>query len=222
MKSQNDDRIKRICHKGMIYYGVKKEYVGCVDKETFFANHGRIVNTFGYYQNANGNWSFFVIDAERGVEEERRTVPSEEDAIAQVLALAEIHNYAYFKSKTTGHLEERRIQIFEYLKKEYAYTEEKAHAAVDYLFQNIDITLEFLFYIEFGDFVPNKYACVYSGYTAKRINAETYLTVLGAFNYMIYLKRKPNEALANLKRGLPRRRILSDSDVKKIKGESDS
>jgi len=43
------------------------------------------------------------------------------------------------------------------------------------------------------------------GYSAKQIYDSTYLEVIGAYNYLIYLRRKPKEALENLEKGLPRK-----------------
>jgi hypothetical protein len=53
--------------------------------------------------------------------------------------------------------------------------------------------------------VPEKYCYSVQGYTAQQLYETTYLDALGAFNYLVYLKRKPKEALADLKAGLPRR-----------------
>ncbi|MDD8048376.1 MAG: hypothetical protein PHH04_02115 [Thomasclavelia sp.] len=43
------------------------------------------------------------------------------------------------------------------------------------------------------------------GYNAKTLNEKFPLSVLGAFNYLIYLRDNPKEALDNLNKGLPRR-----------------
>ena len=65
-----------------------------------------------------------------------------------------------------------------------------------------DIEAEFAFYIKNG-WVHNG-ICV-SGYTAKLLNEKYPLSPLGAFNYLIYLRENPEEAIANLKKGLPRK-----------------
>jgi len=67
-----------------------------------------------------------------------------------------------------------------------------------------DLLFEFFEVIETDEFV-DKNAIEVEGYTAKRIKETTYLTVLGAYNYLIYLRNNPKEALADLKKGLPRR-----------------
>ena len=101
--------------------------------------------------------------------------------------------------------EEKESIIIEHLKNKYGYSDAKARKALDYLLQVKIIVFEFLYFIENGNYVPDKYASVFSGYTAKRISTETDLTILGAFNYMVFLKQNPDEALSNLKKGLPRR-----------------
>lgn len=95
--------------------------------------------------------------------------------------------------------------IVEYIKSEYDYSDTKARKTLDYLLQVKAIAFEFLHFIENGSFVPDRYASAFSGYTVKRISMETNLTVLGAFNYMVFLKQNPREALSNLEKGLPRR-----------------
>ena len=43
------------------------------------------------------------------------------------------------------------------------------------------------------------------GYSAQDIFEKTYLTEIGAYNYLIYLKEDPEQALKDLKDGLPRK-----------------
>ena len=51
--------------------------------------------------------------------------------------------------------------------------------------------------------MPEQYITTCEGYSVKRLKEETKLSMLGAFNYMVYLRRKPAEALEQLKNGLP-------------------
>ena len=101
--------------------------------------------------------------------------------------------------------EDKEPIIIEYIKSEYGYSDTKARKALNYLLQVKAIAFEFLHFIENGSFVPDRFASVFFDYTAKRISTETDLTVLGAFNYMVFLKQNPNEALSNLEKGLPRK-----------------
>lgn len=43
------------------------------------------------------------------------------------------------------------------------------------------------------------------GYSAKQLYEETYLSVLGAYNYLIYLREEPQKAITNLEAGLPKK-----------------
>lgn len=122
-----------------------------------------------------------------------------------------------FLRRQMEQLPKKRALITTYLKEKYGYTDQRAAEAIQYLNQQQEIAVEFVYYIEHGDFIPEKYASIYSGYTAKRLKQEISLSELGAFNYMVYLKRKPEEALANLKKGLPRRKLFSPQDVENLK-----
>lgn len=83
------------------------------------------------------------------------------------------------------------------------------------------IAFEYFYLIKHSKYVPDRFAMEFSGCTVKRLQQETSLTELGAFNYMIYLYNKPEEALANLKKGLPRRKLFSPQDVENLKKYTD-
>lgn len=88
--------------------------------------------------------------------------------------------------------------IKEYLEKKYNYTEQRAADAVDYLMQAREVVVEFVYFIEHEDFMPDKYATAFSGYTARRLMQERDCTDIEAFTYMVRLKLKPDEALTQL------------------------
>ena len=50
---------------------------------------------------------------------------------------------------------------------------------------------------------------------------ETILTPIGAFGYLVYLREKPKEALADLKANLPHRKIFNKTDLKEVQGKMD-
>ncbi len=201
--SDYEEQFQKFRETGMFYFGVKKDFRGKVDKETFFSVPGLIVNTFGYYQHNSETWIAFVTDEERGVATMQKETTTEDDAVEYLIEIFENHNFSHYFHTVMENFEEKEKNIIEHLKAEYGYSETKARKAMDYLLQVKIIAFEYSYFIEHGDYVPDKYASVYSGYTAKRISSETDLTILGAFNCMVYLKRKPEEALANLKAGLP-------------------
>lgn len=61
---------------------------------------------------------------------------------------------------------------------------------------------------EFVDYILNaheeKQYIEEEGFTADMLHKQYPLSVLGAYNYLIYLRENPKEALMNLKKGLPR------------------
>lgn len=203
-----EEQLQILYEMSMFYYSVKKDFRGNVDKATFFSNPEMVINTFGYYQNDDKTWIAFVTDEERGTEIKRKKVCTEEEAIVYLVELSNSQNFAHYSNTIMEHFEEKQTIIIEHLKAEYGYSEAKANKAIDYLMQIKIIAFEYLYFIENGDYVPDKYASVFSGYTAKRICTETNLTVLGAFNYMIYLHKMPEKALVNLKAGLPVKDVI--------------
>lgn len=205
----------------MFYYGVKKDFQGNVDKSTFFSTPGLIINTFGYYRNDEETWIVFVTDDERGTEIKRKKLPTEEAAIEYLIEFCDSQNFAHYSNTVMENFEEKEPTIIEHLKTEYGYSDAKAQKALDYLLQVKIIAFEFSYFVENGNYVPDKYASVFSGYTAKRISTETDLTILGAFNYMVFLKRNPDEALSNLKKGLPKRKIYTDKDLEEVQKTMD-
>ena len=41
------------------------------------------------------------------------------------------------------------------------------------------------------------------GYTAEKLNKSTHLSILGSYNYLIYLREDKMNALSDLEKGLP-------------------
>lgn len=114
-----------------------------------------------------------------------------------------------FLKEQMDQLPKKTATIVEYLKHVYNYTEQDAAKAVDYLMQAREIAVEFVYYIEHGEFIPERYASNFHGYTAKQLNNKPFLSLLGAFNYMVYLKTKPERALAHIEKSFPRRVIIN-------------
>lgn len=212
---------KELKEYGMVYSGSVKSYVGNVTPSKDSDEISHSTDTFGYYQRSNGLWIVFVTDSERGVEIESYTCDSDDKAFDKVFNLAESHNFIDTCEKTIANFEEKEPVILSYLMKEYKYSEKKANEALEYLKQNKYVAFEFLYYIENGVFVPEKYATNYYGYTAEKLSQRDDLTLLGAFNYLIYLQKKPEEALANIKKGLPRRKYYSEKDLEEIQKNMD-
>ena len=95
-----------------------------------------------------------------------------------------------------------REQIFEYLVEIENQTPKLASQMCDKFEKHPDIMKELVNYIQTGEFLAENSVTV-EGYTAKMLKETTYLKPVGAFNYLIYLRNKPEIALENLKKGLP-------------------
>lgn len=65
-----------------------------------------------------------------------------------------------------------------------------------------DIEQEFLNYILNKQ--ERKKSIEVEGYTAEMLHKQYPLSILGAYNYLIYLRENPKEAIMNLEKGLPR------------------
>ena len=218
----NREQMKKVLkERGMVYSGSAKSYVGNVTPGKDSDKLSHYTDTFGYYKRSDGIWIVFVTDSERGVELESYTCNSNDEAFDKVFNLAESHNFIDDYEKTIANFEEKEPVILSYLMKEYNYSEKKADKALEYLKQNKYVAFEFLYYIENEVFVPEKYATEYYGYTVAKLSQRDDLTLLGAFNYLIYLQKKPEEALANIKKGLPRRKYYSEKDLKKVQNSMD-
>lgn len=70
------------------------------------------------------------------------------------------------------------------------------------LYDSPDILLEFYNFILTGKY-PEVNGVQVEGYTAERLSKETYLSPIGCYNYLIYLRDNPKQALDDLNKGLP-------------------
>lgn len=73
---------------------------------------------------------------------------------------------------------------------------------MDKLHKYGDIFNEFYYYVLRESFEDG---VVESGYYASKLVEDFSLSPLGAYNYLIYLREDPQNALADLKAGLPRK-----------------
>lgn len=70
--------------------------------------------------------------------------------------------------------------------------------------RHIDIKMELYETLIYEEF-PRSGGLRVCGYSAKDLHDTTYLSVLGAYNYLIYLREDETNALSDLKAGLPRK-----------------
>lgn len=94
--------------------------------------------------------------------------------------------------------------VIEYFTQELHETQKRAEEMYKKLEKYPDILEEFLFWIKNNDFKKENPIEI-EGYTALKLMQSTYLEPIGAYNYLIYLKEKPEEALEYLKKGLPKK-----------------
>lgn len=96
------------------------------------------------------------------------------------------------------------IGISEYIINALGKNQEQAKKAYEKLCRYEDIRNEFYNYVMNEEF-PKENIISVEGYTAEQLCKTTMLNPLGAYNYLIYLRDNPEEALSNLKEGLPRK-----------------
>lgn len=96
-------------------------------------------------------------------------------------------------------------QVLSILMDEYEMTEKNAVITVKGLQAHPDIYEEFVIAITTGKYADDSVAVRVEGFTAKALNTNYPLSPLGAYNYLVYLREAPKDALEDLKKGLPRK-----------------
>ncbi len=98
---------------------------------------------------------------------------------------------------------DNEIIIKQYLKNVIQLNDYRITQEYDGIHEHQDIESEFVKYIQ-NDF-ENIDMIIVEGYSVKKLVDEFPLSVLGAYNYLIYLRTNPSEALLDLQKGLPRK-----------------
>lgn len=93
--------------------------------------------------------------------------------------------------------------IYSYLVNELKKSQTIAKRNLDELSNHKDIMEELSYWIVNRQFPEHAVSIL--GYTAEKLCETTYLTPLGAYNFLVYLSEDPDAALADLKAGLPRK-----------------
>lgn len=89
-----------------------------------------------------------------------------------------------------------------YLIENYSMSKKRIDDTLNKLKSHFDILFEFYFYVKNGKFKEIN-PIIVETYSAKQLYNTKKLSVLGAYNYLIYLREKPESALNDLKKGLP-------------------
>lgn len=98
----------------------------------------------------------------------------------------------------------RENAIKEYLVDKCQMSPKRANDSYEKLKKHSDLLNEFYFFVQNGRF-KSFYPKTSEGFTAQQLFETTYLSPLGAYNYLIYLRENPKEALEDLRKGLPRK-----------------
>lgn len=108
------------------------------------------------------------------------------------------------QSITEDVIQTSKSYVCDFLQKKYSISKSDAEDTWEYLLYDFRILNEVKYFALNNDFVPAKNCYRVEGYSAQDIFEKTYLTEIGAYNYLIYLENHPEQALKNLKNGLPR------------------
>lgn len=95
--------------------------------------------------------------------------------------------------------------VLDMLKSKFRLSDKRAVHAIQKLQTHPIIYDEFVLAVKSGKYVNSSGAVTVEGFTAETLSTNYPLSLLGAYNYLIYLQESPNEALEDLRKGLPRK-----------------
>ena len=159
----------------------------------------------GVYEK-EGQWIYYSADGRNHIFEDILT--NEDEAFDKMLRIVflDLDSTRFLTMSIDEEIAKIKKQtVCQFIQDTYSLPEKQAEEAWNYLKQDMHVLFEFKYYVAKSEFVPEKHSYKVQGYSAEQLNKTTYLEVLGAFNYLIYLGNKPQEALANLQKSLPRR-----------------
>ncbi len=97
-------------------------------------------------------------------------------------------------------------EIINYFIVKLGKSEKIAYEMYAKLARHDDILKEFYNYTKTGNYCNEEGKKVsVEGYTAEQLVDKTFLKPIGAYNYLIYLREDPKNAIYDLQKGLPRR-----------------
>lgn len=166
----------------------------------------------GVYER-DGHWFLYEADGRGHISEDM--FPDEESAFEELFRKAQTDLRSFTNRFVTREIAKLpKTTVFAWLKERYDFSDQLCETSWNKLCTDLKILFEFKHYIATGTFVPEKFCQRVEGYSAEELYNHICLEVPGAFLYLIYLEEKPKEALENLRKGLPRRRLFQ-------KGEND-
>ena len=144
-----------------------------------------------------GVWKYVETDGDRGYVFDLKCFNTEEDATEYA---KEILNKKYLSLQ--GNSKEEMLCRF--IQQRFGYSEKRAKIMVGQMSPYADIIDEFFNYARVGKYCKkDKTKTEVCGYTAERLIIEYNLSPLGAYNFLVYLKEKPENALKALNARLP-------------------
>lgn len=149
--------------------------------------------TYGISKNEDG-YSFFFTN-ERGGTLSEVTYKTENEACNNLYKRLENDRKKY-KVKLL-----RKIK--QYLTANYHLSNKRVEEVAEKLLKHYPIADEFYRTVNFG--FPLYNPVKVKGHTAQSLYNNYNLSILGAYNYLIYLEKNPEQALKDLKHGLPRK-----------------
>ena len=109
------------------------------------------------------------------------------------------------KSITKKVIQTPKNYVCDFLQKKYSISKIDAEDTWNYLMYDLHVLNEVKYFALNDKFVPVDDCYKVGGYSAQDIYRKTYLTEISAYNYLIYLEKRPGKALNDLKNGLPRK-----------------
>lgn len=144
-------------------------------------------------------WKYAETDSDRGYVFDLRIFDTEFEATDYA---KDTLNKKYLA--TIGNTKED--MLCRYIQQKYKYSEKRARGMISQMVIHPDVFEEFFNYARVGKFCKkDKTQTEICGYTAEILNREFKLSPLGAYNYLVYLIEDPDQAVADLKAGLPRK-----------------
>ena len=143
---------------------------------------------------------FFVSDDERGYVSDLKKFAREEDLVEYV------KNNFQIRLAAKRNISSQRDMMARYIQKKFDYSEKRANSMVSQMARYNDFFDEFFNYIRINKMQRKDGTKVtIAGYTAEKLMEQYNLSVIGAYNFLVYLREDPKEALADLKAILPRK-----------------
>ena len=145
------------------------------------------------------HWKYVETDSDRGYVFDLKSFCSENEA-------AEYAKDILSKKILASKGNSRFDMLLRYIQQKYGYSDKRACSMLNQMILYDDIFEEFFNYARAGKFCKNDNTQTQvCGYTAETLHRDYNLSPLGAYNYLVYLKENPDNALINLKSELQRK-----------------